>query len=328
MNRNNKDTQVSKRGRPRKIKEEALPNFRKYLKKKVDMKVKLVPSLRINSIIGEALKECGVPIINDRRLSDTGTLYINHVNLPEKGYCAYYLSHRDGFDKAPGAVYDLHTDSLAGAKKSRPGIKGPEQPVKKEYKGKVTRRTLYQIQSAFTEATVDKARRKLAAEVYQHLIETSEDFRKRVALATDPLYGDYIAVTHDVHVKGVSTYSNGEKYTGTETVRLSTSYALQKYSSFNTVHQEYYERARSIERQRRELGVLFNGGRLRHFLNKSLRGFFEAFPELEQYYNYVEPVPKIRADRQLVPDSLVTSVRESLHNFMSLSEREEKNEER
>lgn len=319
------------RGRPRKTKEDTVPNFRKYLKKEVDIKVRLVPDLRINRLIGNALKECGVPIINERMLSDTGTLYINHTNLPGGRYSGYYSIYNDKFDSAPGIEYDLHTDSLTGAKKGRPRkIKEPvrlEEPVKKKYKGKVTKHVLSQIQSALTDAAVDKARKKLAAEVYQHLIETSEEFRIRMAVATDPVYGEYAAMTHDVYVRGVATYSSGEKYDSTETVRLAAAYALHKHSSFNLVHQEFFERARALDKRKREIYQLFNGGRLRHFLNKSLRGFFEAFPELEPYYKYVEPIPVMRAGRAPVPSGLVASIKGDLDRYLSLAQ-EERNEEK
>ena len=230
-----------------------------------------------------------------------------------------------------GRPRKIKEPEIAPVKKGRPRkIKEPvkpEEPIKKNYKGKVTKHVLSQIQSALTDATVNKARKKLAAEVYQHLIETSEDFRKRMAVATDPVYGEYVAMTHDVYVRGVATYSRGEKYDSAETVRLAAAYALHKHSSFNLVHQGFFERARMLRKQRRDIYLLFDGGRLRHFLNKSLRGFFEAFPELEQYYTYVAPVPVMRAGRAPIPSGLIASIKGDLDRYLSIAQ-EEKNEKK
>lgn len=159
-------------------------------------------------------------------------------------------------------------------------------------------------------------REKVGKEVYQYLIENNAEFKKQVEMKMLSEYSEYFYFCNSYYVRGKHKSSSGYEYFTTNSVRLPVEYAQKRSNNSNEfTNQAFFDRLQNIQDNLNKMDNLFEH-KLKIFVGKSLNTFFESFPEFEKHYRYSEPIPKIRADRQIIPAETVKQIRDSFKTLI------------
>lgn len=186
----------------------------------------------------------------------------------------------------------------------------------KKYSGKLTKSILSQIRHSIHEKTTKIEKEKVGKEVYQYLIENNPEFKKQVEMKMLPEYSEYFFFYHSYSIRGKCKSNRGYEYFTTNSVDLPVEFAIKRTKTNNEItDQAFFDKLQNIQDNASKMDDLFEY-KLKIFVGKSLNTFFESFPEFEKHYRYSEPIPKIRADRQIIPAETVKQIRDSFKTLI------------
>lgn len=186
----------------------------------------------------------------------------------------------------------------------------------KKYIGKLTRVIIDEIKENMIKDKVVKVEDKHVAQIFQRLVNTDADFCKRMELSTRKDLAEFMSFTNKVYVEGktIGTYSK-EGFTDKKPVYLKVYFPSSYDSSIILKSQAYYDKFEKLSKTRLTIRALFDN-ELKIFVGKSLNNFFIQFPELEQYFKYVEPLPAMKGDRQLIPVKTMNEIKNKISSIL------------